>query len=416
MCLACDKDQARIVLNYIRSFFTDIQALKDMVQRATASGFELSNGIDITVATSSFRSVRGRPILCAILDEVAFWRDENSASPDDEVYKAILPALASLPGSMIIGISSPYRKSGLLYNKYKRYFGQDDDDILVIQAPTRVLNPTIDQSFIDQALAEDPVGARSEWLAEFRSDISGYLDLEVIESAIDRGVTVRPPRKGVAYVSGCDPSGGVRDSFVCAISHDEGGVAVLDALLEIRAPFDPVAATEQVVGLLRSYNLKKTTGDKYAAEWVVSAFAQHKIDYQHAERDRSKIYADALPLFTSGRARLLDNPRLVNQFAGLERRTSSLGRDRIDHGAAGSDDACNAAALSMVLASAGPDWSVPGSAYLAIAREETAAMKAAGTWFQPTADADKPKKIEKTWAVGSVEHGLQMQGLMGPPT
>jgi hypothetical protein len=33
-----------------------------------------------------------------------------------------------------------------------------------------------------------------------------------------------------------------------------------------------------------------------------------------------------------------------------------------------SDDVCNAAALAMVLASAGPDWSVPGAAYLAIAR------------------------------------------------
>jgi hypothetical protein len=256
MCLACDKDQARIVLNYIRSFFTDIPALKAMVQRETASGFELRNGIDITVATSSFRSVRGRPILCAILDEVAFWRDENSASPDDEVYKAILPALASLPGSMIIGINSPYRKSGLLYNKYKRHFGQNDDDILVIQAPTRVLNPTIPQSFIDQALADDPIGARAEFLAEFRPDISGYVDLEVVESAVDRGVTVRPPRKGVTYHAGLDPSGGVKDSFVAAISHDEQGVAVLDALLEIRAPFDPVVATEQVTGLLKSYGLR----------------------------------------------------------------------------------------------------------------------------------------------------------------
>jgi hypothetical protein len=28
------------------------------------------------------RTVRGRPILCAIFDEIAFWRDENSATPD----------------------------------------------------------------------------------------------------------------------------------------------------------------------------------------------------------------------------------------------------------------------------------------------------------------------------------------------
>ena len=43
-----------------------------MVRRETATGFELSNKVDIAVATNSFRSVRGRSILCAIMDEVAF--------------------------------------------------------------------------------------------------------------------------------------------------------------------------------------------------------------------------------------------------------------------------------------------------------------------------------------------------------
>jgi hypothetical protein len=63
---------------------------------------------------------------------------------------------------MIIGISSPYRKAGLLWNKYNKHFGQDDDDVLVIKAPTPVPNPAIDQSFIGQALADDPISARAK--------------------------------------------------------------------------------------------------------------------------------------------------------------------------------------------------------------------------------------------------------------
>jgi hypothetical protein len=112
MCLATDRDQSKIVLNYTRGFFTGIPMLAAMVKRETAIGFELNNNIDIAVATNSFRSVRGRPILCAILDETAFWLDENSANPDEEVLAAIKPALASLPGSIVIGISTPYRKRG----------------------------------------------------------------------------------------------------------------------------------------------------------------------------------------------------------------------------------------------------------------------------------------------------------------
>ena len=57
-----------------------------------------------------------------------------------------------------------------------------------------------------------------------------------------------------------------------------------------------------------------------------------------------------LPLFTSGRARILDNKRLINQFATLERNTSSIGRDRVNHPIGGHDDCANATALAMVLA------------------------------------------------------------------
>jgi hypothetical protein len=156
------------------------------------------------------------------------------------------------------------------------------------------------------------------------------------------------------------------------------------------------------------------TGDRYSAQFVVDAFSKHGVKYEHSSRDRSAIYQDALPLFTSGRARLLDNPRMVNQFAALERRTSSLGKDRIDHAPGGSDDTCNAVALAMVLASAVQDWS--GSrAMLEIARQETAAMKANGTWPFPR-DNDKPQRIEKEWAIGSVEWHRQQRGEIGPPT
>jgi hypothetical protein len=351
MCLACDRDQSRIVLNYTRSFFTDVDLLKNLATRQTALGLELENGIDIAISTNNFRSVRGRPIVCAVLDETAFWHDERSMKPDEETLKAITPALASIPGSIVVGISSPWRKSGLLYRKFKQHYGQSGD-ILVIKAPTRLLNPTIPQAVVDRALEEDFHAAQSEWMGEFRTDISGYLDLEVIESAVDSGVIVRPPLAKFKYFSFCDPSGGARDSFGAAVAHDENGVAVLDCLIEIRSPFNPNVATADIAKVLKSYKLSETVSDRYAAEWPVSAFAQHGIRLRHSDRSRSEIFADCLPLFTSARARLLDNRRLVNQFANLERKTSSMGRDSITHGVGGFDDLCNSAAGALVLAAA----------------------------------------------------------------
>ena len=101
---------------------------------------------------------------------------------------------------------------------------------------------------------------------------------------------------------------------------------------------------------MREYGVSTAIGDRYGAEWVSSAFSKLGVRYEVSERDRSQIYLDMLPLFTSGRARLLDNSRLITQFAGLERRTSPMGKDRVDHGKGGFDDACNAASLAMVLA------------------------------------------------------------------
>jgi len=360
MCLACDRDQAKIVLNYTRSYFTEIELFSGMIAKETQYGFELSNGIDISVATNSFRSVRGRPVLCAILDETAFWRDESSANPDQETFNAIKPGLASLPASMVIGISSPYRKSGLLYQKFRDNYGKSDSKILVIKAPTRLLNPLIDQSIIDAAIAEDSAAASAEWMAEFRDDISAFVTREAVDACTSPDVLERSRVQGVKYAAFVDPSGGSSDSMTLAIGHsqlsdDEAvpvmkrrSIAVLDAVREIRAPFSPEDAVAEFATLLKSYGVRNVRGDRYAAEWVTEAFKKAGIEYRPADLNKSEIYRDFLPRLNSGEVDLLGNPRLISQLLSLERRTARGGRDSIDHPPGGKDDLANAAAGALV--------------------------------------------------------------------
>jgi hypothetical protein len=124
----------------------------------------------------------------------------------------------------------------------------------------------------------------------------------------------------------------------------EKDIAVLNCLVEIKAPFNPTEATATIAGVLKQYGLRSTVGDRYAAEWVVDAFARQNINYKHSERDRSAIYLDIMAAFNAGRVRLLDNRRMVTQFSNLERRTSPIGKNRVDHGPGGHDDLCNSAA------------------------------------------------------------------------
>jgi hypothetical protein len=85
--------------------------LAGLVTRETAGGSDFNGCAELTVMTSDFRSVRGRSIACAVLDVCAFSRSEESASPDTEAYAAIVPGLATIPGSMFVGISSPTRRA-----------------------------------------------------------------------------------------------------------------------------------------------------------------------------------------------------------------------------------------------------------------------------------------------------------------
>jgi hypothetical protein len=249
LCLACDRDQAQIILNYIKSYFDAIPALRAMVERETRYGFELNNSVDVVVATNSFRAVRGRPILLAILDEAAFYNSETSASPDTELYAALKPGLATLPGSRIIIISSPYRRAGLLWDRYQKYFGKDSDDTLVIQASVRQLNPTISQSVVDAAFEEDPASAAAEWGGEFRSDIESFLSREAIEAVVSPGAIERGHISGQRFYAYTDPSGGSADSMTLAIAHMEHRnnekVVVLDAVRERRPPFSPEGVVDE---------------------------------------------------------------------------------------------------------------------------------------------------------------------------
>jgi len=179
---------------------------------------ELNTEIEILVLANNYRSIRGRSILVAILDECCFWRSEESATPDIETYTALVPSLVTLPNSMLIGISSAYRKSGLMFEQYKQYFGVNDPDTLVIKDATREFNSTVPESFIQQELDRDPEAAAAEWLSEFRADLADYIQREVIEDAVDSDCRERPYHSGLRYVGFIDPSSGSGDSMTLAIA------------------------------------------------------------------------------------------------------------------------------------------------------------------------------------------------------
>ncbi len=342
MVLASDRRQAKQILRYAQGLIRASPMLAKEAADPTADSIRLGRVV-IEVHTASFRAVRGYTLVGAICDESAFWRDESSANPDEEIIAALGPGMATIPGALLLGISSPYWRRGVLWTKYRAHYGRESD-VLVWKAPTRVMNPAVPQEIVDKALEEDEPRARAEYLAEFRTDIEGFLSRDVVEACVIEGRRELPALDGERYFAFCDPSGGANDSFTLAIGHEEKRRVVIDLVRERRAPFSPDDVVSEFTDLLRMYRVSAVQGDRYAAAWCSERFSVHGIRYKPAERVKSDLYLAALAAFNGGRVELPDDRKLITQFCSLERRTSRGGRDSVDHPPNAHDDVANAVA------------------------------------------------------------------------
>jgi hypothetical protein len=355
MIIARDRRQARVIKRFITGLLHDVPMLRRTIEEESAERIELKNRVSIEIHTASFRSTRGYTIIAALLDEVAYWPNEDAADPDVEVINAIRPGMATIPGAMLLCASSPHARKGALWDAHRRHFGQDGDDVLVWQAATRDMNPSVPQGFIDRHVAEDPARAAAEYGAQFRVDIETFVSREVLDRAVVIGRRELPRIEGVRYIAFCDPSGGSADAMTLAICHIEGSASgasrvVLDVVREVKPPFSPDNVVREFCALVKAYGVTTVRGDRYAGEWPRERFRVHGIDYVPAAKPKSDIYRDLLPILNSGRAELLDHPRLLAQLLGLERSTARGGRDSIDHAPGAHDDVANCVAGALVTA------------------------------------------------------------------
>ena len=198
-----------------------------------------------------------------------------------------------------------------MWTAHRSHYGRDDDPVLVWQADTRTMNPTVPQNVIDRHMADDPARAGAEWLAEFRTDIEFFIDREAVEACVTPDMRERPPLRNIAYRAFVDPSGGRADAFTMAIAHYEAAkeTVVLDALREIRPPFAPEVIVAELSHLLKSYNVSAVQGDRYAGEWPVEQFAKFGVRYEPSAKPKSELYVDLLPYVNSRRIDLLDLPK-----------------------------------------------------------------------------------------------------------
>src|SRR5207245_11805447 len=118
-------------------------------------------------------------------DVLAFWSvTAANANPDVESLNAAERGLAT-PGGPLILASSPHARRGVLWDVFRRHYGAGGDPlILVAHGTSRTLNPSLPQRVVDRALEKDRTRATAEYLAEFRTDVEGFVAFELVEGCV----------------------------------------------------------------------------------------------------------------------------------------------------------------------------------------------------------------------------------------
>jgi hypothetical protein len=352
MVAAQDRKQARVIKQYISGLLRAHPSLEVLIARETKEAIWLTNGLCIEIHTCSFRSLRGYTCIGAAVDEVAFWDTDDSANPDREVLVALRAAMASVPEAMLIGLTSVYARRGEVWRIFEKHFGRNDSaDVLVFNAPTQTMNPTIDEKVIAAAYENDPLLAAADYGSEFRRDVEMFLPPDALDAVRMVGRFELPFQPSHTYRGFLDPAGGTgQDSMTMAIAHAEHERAILDVVREQRPPFSPEATVKEFADVFRRYGLTHITSDRYAGSWPTEAFRKVGITVTPSEKTRSDIYLAALPMIMSGQVELLDHPRLLRQLSSLERRKGRQGKDTVDAPPRQHEDVANSACGALVLA------------------------------------------------------------------
>jgi hypothetical protein len=345
---APDRKQAQVTLRYIRGLLYAVPALKRLIVRETSDSLELSTRVVIEVITASTAAPRGRSYAAVIIEEACFLPPDDSANPDAELLRAVRPALARVPGSLLLVISSPYAMKGSVYQAWRTKWGTDDPDVLVVRASTLELNPSFSQREIARAYREDPESARAEYGGEFRAGISTLFDDAALAACVPEGVRERAAGSGrrLAHI---DPATGAgADAFGFAVAEARGDRRVLLCVRRWPPPFNPTSVAAEVATLCREHAVTDVTRDQFASGLVDDLFRQQGLAVRAADCDTSDAFLRLVALVNSRQVELLDHPDLLRELRGLERRTGFAGRDRVSHPPNGHDDLAAAAAFCLV--------------------------------------------------------------------
>jgi hypothetical protein len=248
--------------------------------------------INIRVAPCSAKGLRGPGNIVVALDEMAFFfADDKNAGvtsnkdrDDGAIYKAATPSVAKFkkpdgsPDGKIICLSSPGPKSGKFFKEYERSFDADNEDLLMMQAPTWEMDPNLSSQFLKNSYKANPITFKSEYGAQFSDRLFGWIDdPEIVRKNIIPGLKLKErSMHRVPHFMGVD-LGLKKDGTAVTIGHwmqeiiegvkvdklEIDYYAVRYAKNEGKEYFEPDEMVEWIASFTKKYFITKGLFDQY---------------------------------------------------------------------------------------------------------------------------------------------------------
>jgi hypothetical protein len=322
--------QSRILYSYILHKLQDSPILSRMIKNITTEEITLNNGVTIQVYPCNVARIRGASLIAFIGDEASYWKYDGR-DIDVDVLDAARPGL-SFPYSKMIKISSPHMMRGEIYNDFKRFYGKPNSDVLVFQGSTELFNPSYSRSRLKRMKDRNPVAYNTEYLANFRTDLTSMYDPVAIDKAINYERPVELPFQSknnyIAFID-CAGGGGT-DSYALAIGHLEGEKVIIDVVRSRTPKYNPDEVTGQYCDLLKEYSVHSVTGDRFSGDIILNCFLSYGVQYEKSEKSKSELYLEAESVFNTGRIDIPNKEPLITQLKSLIRKARSGGKDSVD--------------------------------------------------------------------------------------
>lgn len=377
LILSHSRDFSDEVLDLIRTLIEDSPILSRLINKRmknTASAMNLAmpfvvegkiqrSRVTIKVGAASKKTTRGTAACAVLCDEIAYWNlDENLKETDAEILKAVRPNMKQFGRlAMMIKLSSPGIKQGVLYGEYQKWKeGTLPKNYVIFKAPSWVWNTILPkQEFIDEWIL-DQDGFDTEYRANFVDSLSNFILPEFVDMAVMPGIKYCAPegidqRDKMVYKAAIDAAFKNDHFTFSVVGYNGHRIKQYISKGWKGTRTEPVKASEvakYVRQVCKEFDIPIVAADQFAFNPLREIFETYGVtleEYTFNPTFKKKIYFNLKKLVHGQQIDLLDNPIQTKEIKELVVDQTNAGNFKIGHPSGGSDDYSDSNAIASFL-------------------------------------------------------------------